>query len=185
MAISTPTTAGQILTSAYVNNNINSGLVYVGGSTFTTSSEVNLDSVFSAEYQNYKIEIFLSTSTQQVLLNYRYRVGGASNSTTNYGNQYLIADSTTVLAARTINQTLGDVGQMTLSDPSFFDVTVYNPFAAQKTGMLVNCGAFSGEAYMRNQVNTFKAATSFDGISFIPASGTITGTVRVYGYRQA
>jgi hypothetical protein len=185
MTISTPTTAGQILTSAYVNNNINSGLVYITESTFTGSSAVNIDSIFSATYQNYKIEMFISTASAQVPLHYRYRVGGSSNSTANYGNQYLIADSTSVLAARTTSQTLGDIGTTTLTDISFYDMTLFNPFAAAKKAMIVNGGAFGGEAYIRNQVNTFKAATSFDGISFIPASGTITGTVRVYGYRQA
>jgi len=37
---------------------------------------------------------------------------------------------------------------------------------------------------MRNQVNAMKASTSFDGITLIPTSGTITGTARVYGYRN-
>lgn len=185
MAISTATTPGQILTSAYVNNNINSGLVYIGESTFTGSSAVNLNSVFSATYQNYKIELFISSSSAQVVLNYKYRVGGADNSTANYGNQYLIADNTTIVAARTSGQTIGDIGQMTLTNVSYFDITAFNPFTAANKGMLVTGGAFVGEAYMRNQVNNFKASTSFDGISFIPSSGTITGTVRVYGYRQA
>jgi hypothetical protein len=184
MAISTATTAGQILTSAYVNNNINSGLVYLGESTFTASSAVNLNSVFSATYQNYKIELFI-TNSSQVVLNYRYRVGGVDNSTANYGNQYLVADSTTVVAARSTGQTLGDIGQMTLSSLSYMDITLFNPFSAANKGMLVTGGCFVGEAYMRNQVNNFKASTSFDGISFIPASGTMTGTVRVYGFRQA
>jgi hypothetical protein len=184
MAISTATVPGQILTSAYVNNNINSGLVYLGESTFSASSAVNLDSVFSATYQNYKIEMFI-TNSSQVVLNYRYRVGGASNSTANYGNQSLIADNTSVTAARTTGQTLGDVGNMTLSSLSFFDITLYNPFTAANKGLVATNGAFIGEAWIRMQNSNFKAATSFDGISFIPASGTITGTVRVYGYRQA
>jgi hypothetical protein len=184
MTISTATTAGQILTSAYVNNNINSGLVYITESTFTASSAVNLNSIFSATYQNYKIELFI-TNSSQVVLNYRYRVGGVDNSTANYGNQYLVADNTTVVAARTTGQTIGDIGQMTLSNLSYMDITLFNPFAAANKGMLVTGGSFVGEAYMRNQVNNFKASTSFDGISFIPASGTMTGTVRVYGFRQA
>ena len=184
MAISTPTTSGQVLTSAYVNNNINSGLVYITESTFTTSSAVNLDSIFSATYQNYKIEV-LVTNSSQVTLQYRYRVGGASNTTANYGNQALIADSTTVSGARTTSQTIGDLGGMTLSNLSFFDITLYAPFQAANKGLVVTSGAYIGEAYIRLQNSNFKASTSFDGISLIPASGTITGTVRVYGFRQA
>jgi hypothetical protein len=184
MAISTATVPGQILTSAYVNNNINSGLVYVGESSFSASSAVNLDSVFSATYQNYKIEILI-TASSQVMLQYKYRVGGASNSTANYSNQYIVADGTTLVAARNTGQTIGDVGQMTASGMSMMEVTVYDPFSATTTGMLTTTGTFVGEAYARNQVNVFKASTSFDGISFIPVSGTVTGTVRVYGFRQA
>jgi hypothetical protein len=184
MAISTPTTAGEVLTSAYVNNNINSGLVYITESTFNASSAVNLDSIFSATYQNYKIEVFI-TNSSQVALQYRYRVGGASNSTSNYGNQSMVADNTTVSATRTTSQTLGELGNMTLSNLSFFDMTLYAPFQAANKGLVVTNGAYIGEAWIRLQNSNFKASTSFDGISLIPASGTITGTVRVYGFRQA
>jgi hypothetical protein len=159
-------------------------LEYVGGATFSAQSTVNLDSVFSANYQNYKIELF-TTNSSQVMLQYRLRVGGVSNTTANYSNQYLVADSTSVLVARNTGQTIGDVGQMVLSNISFMDITVFDPFSAAPTGMLTNTGCFAGEAYMRNQVNVMKASTSFDGISFIPVSGTITGTVRVYGYRNS
>jgi hypothetical protein len=184
MAIKT-FTSGEVLTAADTNTFLaNSGLVYVGGSSFTAESTVNVDSVFSATYQNYKIEILI-TASSQVVLQYRMRVGGATNSTANYGNQYLLVDNTTILASRTTGQTIGEIGQMVSSGISFMDITVFNPFSAAPTGMLTNTGSFVGEAYMRNQANVMKASTSFDGISFIPASGTITGTVRVYGYRQA
>ena len=113
------------------------------------------------------------------------RVGGASNSTSNYSNQLLVADSSTVVAERSTDQNIGDVGQMVLGGISFMDLTLYDPFSAAPTGMLTNTGCFVGQAYMRNQVNVMKATTSFDGISFIPGSGTVTGTVRVYGFRQA
>jgi hypothetical protein len=184
MAIKT-FTAGSVLTAADTNTYLaNSGLVYVGGSSFSSSSAVNLDSVFSATYQNYKIEILI-TSSSQVLLQYRMRVGGASNTTANYSNQLLVADSSTVVGVRSTDQTIGDVGQMVSGGISFMDLTLYDPFSAAPTGMLTNTGCFVGQAYMRNQVNVFKASTSFDGISFIPASGTVTGTVRAYGFRQA
>jgi len=184
MAIKTFTT-GEVLTASDTNTYLaNSGLVYVGGTSFSAQSTVNLDSVFSATYQNYKIELFI-TSSSQVMLQYRLRVGGASNTTANYSNQYLVLDNTSVLAARNTGQTIGDVGQMVLSGISFMEVSVFDPFSAAPTGMLTNTGCFVGEAYMRNQANVMKASTSFDGISFIPVSGTITGTVRVYGYRQA
>jgi len=151
--------------------------------TFTAASAASINGCFSTLYQNYKIEISITTSGQ-VMLQYRFRTSGTDNATLNYGNQALVADSTTVSAVRSTSQNIGDLGQMVLSDLSFFDITVYSPFETAKTGMLVQNGSFVGEAYMRNQSNVMKASTSFDGISLIPVSGTITGTARVYGYRN-
>jgi hypothetical protein len=154
----------------------------VGTVTFSTASAVSINGCFSALYQNYKIEISI-TSSNQVALLYRFRTAGSDNITANYGNQAFVADSTSVGAARTTTQTQGDLGQMCLSDLSFFDITIYSPFETAKTGMLVQNGSMVGEAYMRNQVNTMKTSTSFDGITLFPTTGTITGTARVYGYR--
>jgi hypothetical protein len=151
--------------------------------TFSAASAASINGCFSALYQNYKIEISI-TSSSQVALQYRFRTSGTDNSTLNYGNQALVADSTTVSAVRSTSQNIGDLGQMCLTDLSFFDITIYSPFETAKTGMLVQNGSMVGESYMRNQVNTMKASTSFDGISLIPVSGTITGTARVYGYRN-
>ncbi len=151
--------------------------------TFSAASAASINGCFSALYQNYKIEISI-TSSSQVALQYRFRTAGSDNSTSNYGNQALVADSTSVVAARSTSQNIGDLGQMVLSDLSFFDITVYSPFETAKTGMLVQNGSAVGEAYIRNQSNVMKASTSFDGISLIPVSGTITGTARVYGYRN-
>jgi hypothetical protein len=133
----------------------------------TLSYTTLVRSVFRATYQNYKIELFI-TNSSQVALNYRYRVGGVDNSTANYGNQSLSADGTPVTAARTTGQTSGDFGTMTLSSLSFFDVTLYNPFTAATKGLNVNNGAFIGEAWLKQITSTFKAATSFDGIIIIP-----------------
>jgi hypothetical protein len=155
----------------------------VGTVTFSAASTASINGCFSALYQNYKIEISITTSNQTTL-QYRFRTAGSDNSTANYSNQALVADSTTVSAARSTSQTIGDLGQMVLTDLSFFDITLYSPFDTAKTGMLVQNGSFVGEAYMRNQVSIMKASTSFDGITLIPTAGTITGTARVYGYRN-
>ena len=70
MTVSTPTTAGQILTSAYVNNNINSGLVYIKEQTIGSGvSSVTVTDAFSADYDNYKIIVSGGTATAGVEMN--------------------------------------------------------------------------------------------------------------------
>ena len=58
MAVSTATTAGQILTSAYVNNNINSGLTYISTVTLSAGAGTAAQwsgTVFSSTYTNYRL----------------------------------------------------------------------------------------------------------------------------------
>jgi hypothetical protein len=43
-------------------------------------------------------------------------------------------------------------------------------------------GSSSSNAYWFQ--NQFATTTSFDGITIYPSSGTITGTIRVYGYKN-
>jgi len=70
------------------------GMVYVGGSSFSGSSAVNLNNIFTSTYANYKI-IFNCTGSANGLLQIRFRVSGSDNSTTNYEWQRLSVYGTT------------------------------------------------------------------------------------------
>jgi hypothetical protein len=196
MAIKTFTT-GEVLTSADTNTYLaNSGLVAIAPTsvagtgvsvsnatvTFSASSAVNVNGVYSATYKNYKVLINISSSSQ-VILSYRLRVSGSDNNTANYSEQRLIADSTSLLGVRATGQTSGTIGQMVLSDFSFFDCNFFQPFDTTKTGLMVTGTTFVGGSYITNLAGQFGAATSFDGFSIFPVSGTITGTLSVYGFR--
>jgi hypothetical protein len=183
---------GQVLTSSTMNKiglwkmippTVSAGATIEtnGDVTFTTQSSVSLNGVFTDDYTNYKTEILISNSSQ-VVLQYRFRVSGSDNNTANYNNQFLVADSTTVVAARTTAQTIGDLGQMVVSALSFFDITFYRPKQAASSGVLVENGSLVGNAFMRKQVSTFGASTAFDGFTIIPVSGTVSGRIGVYGY---
>jgi hypothetical protein len=196
MAIKTFTT-GEVLTASDTNTYLaNSGLVAiaptsVAGSgvtvsnatvTFSGSNPVNVNGVFSSTYKNYKVLINISTSSQ-VILSYRLRVSGADNNTGNYSEQRLIADSTTLLGVRATGQTSGTIGQLVLNDFSFYDCNLFQPFETTKTGLMVTGTTFVGGSYISDLAGQFGAATSFDGFSIFPVSGTITGTLSVYGFR--
>lgn len=196
MAIKT-FTVSEVLTSSDTNTYLaNSGLVAiapttVAGSgvtvsnatvTFSGSNPVNINGVFSSTYRNYKVLINISTSSQ-VLLNYRLRVSGADNNTGNYSQQRMVADNTTIAGARTTGQTTGIIGQLVLSDFSFFECNFFQPFETTKTGLVVTGTSNVGGSYITNVGAQFGAATSFDGFSIFPVSGTITGTLSVYGFR--
>ena len=90
MAISTPTTSGQILTSAYLNNNINSGMTYVTGASFSAVTEILLDSVFTSTYRNYYFVFDCQSSAGGSTFRWQVRSGGSTIATNTYNNQILI-----------------------------------------------------------------------------------------------
>jgi hypothetical protein len=70
--------------------------------------------------------------------------------------------------------------------PTFVKFDLYNPFIAEPTSFTEQ-GIFSTTggtpvAWSGGGVQT--ASTSYDGLSFIPTSGNITGTIQVYGYKK-
>jgi hypothetical protein len=181
-------TAGQVLAvnggataPSWTTPASTSALVYVGGTTFSASSAVNVNNVFSSTYANYQIVADYVGSAATAGMTLRFRVSGADNTTSNYNTQNLSASSTAVAGSRTTAQTsMGFTDSST--SPNFAQVTVINPFATANTA-IGGYGLFNGGTgiEVQNKMGTFTATTSFTGFSLIPSSGTITGTVRVYG----
>ena len=182
MAISTPTTAGQILTSAYVNNNINSGLVYIKEQTIGSAvASVNVTSAFSSTYTNYKIIVAGGTMSAATPLQLKL---GAS--TTGYAYSLVYASFTTatplaVVAASDSSFVYAGGGD---TNGCYANIDLLRPFDAAYTqyssttyGLVTTAGFNTG---------IHKVATSYTDFTLFPASGTLTGgTITVYGWRKA
>jgi hypothetical protein len=154
--------------------------VYVGGTTFSASSAVNINDVFSGTYANY-IAYINYTASIDTAATYRLRVSGADNTTSNYNTETIFAYATTVGASRTANSSSFVLPNPTI-DGTAHIINFLNPFATDKTiafGSHLTFASSSIEAQF--STNAFAATTSFTGFSLLPGSGNITGTVRVYG----
>lgn len=182
-------TNGQVLTAdstastglAWATPASGSALVYVGGTTFSASSAVNVNNVFSSTYANYLIVgDYVCTAAAGVSL--RLRVSGADNSTTNYNSQSIYGTGSTAGAARALSATSMNFVDAD-TNPSFCHINVINPFATAKTGI----GGYGIYALTeaQNKMCTFNATTSFTGFTIFPSTGTLTGTLRVYGLVNA
>jgi hypothetical protein len=156
-------------------------LVYVGGTTFTTSATVNVNDVFSATYANYVIicDMVASTGVSNSL---RFRVSGADDTTSNYFGQTLYVANTTVGASQTLSQNSARIIDANAGSNSFY-ANVTSPFETAKT-QIYAYGIFSGSTSsmeLQNKQITFNDTTSFTGFTIFPSTGTLTGTIRVYG----
>jgi hypothetical protein len=114
----------------------------------------------------------------------RLRASGTDASGANYREQFLQATSTTVNGARATGATNwpNALGSTEATSCGFVRFWVSNPFAAVRTtGWTDYAYAHTGNISLVDYVWEHDLTTSYDGFSVIPSSGTITGTVYVYG----
>jgi hypothetical protein len=82
---------------------------------------------------------------------------------------------TTSFTVGYINQTAGGASTITLYNPFNTAVTRFQSFGGGNT---------NGDATLSRGGNT-SVTTSYTGATIFPAAGTMTGTIRVYGYRNS
>lgn len=183
-------TAGQVLT---VNSGAtapewatlpasSSGLVFIQSGTFSAAASVNVNTCFSSTYDNYRILVRVTgTSPVNGQVRYRMRSATTDNTTANYNSQRLYAQSTSVGGSAESNQTSGIIGPWNTA-LSFFATDMFSPFLAANTGY--QTVSIYNETHIDNWAGAHKVASSFDGFTMFPDSGTITGEVWVYGYAK-
>jgi hypothetical protein len=189
--------SGEVLTAASLNANLvfaaanppasNAGLVCVKAETaFSAATSVTADSVFTSTYTNYLINFkFQGSTTNDALL--KLRVGGVSAST-NYNYQELTGNGATASAARSASQTSFVLGTNTNGAfNSYVQINLSSPQLAEptliKNDMDISNGAYTGPI-TRHFYGNHSTATAYDGVEFLCATGTITGSYTIYGYSK-
>ena len=159
-------------------------IVGLGSVDFSAVTSLSLNGVFSAEYDNYMINMRHVSSGDGVNLRFRLRFSGTDESAANdYVFQSLVANSTTVSGARGTTDTFGLIGGSDDNQRSGSTLYIYGPNLAQPTAArVVNVSGFSNAAIV-DYAWTHDLSTAYDGFTVFPPSGTITGNVAVYGLR--
>ena len=161
-------------------------VVRIATSSFSGSSTVNVDSCFSTTYDNYLVLMNVTSSSGTNAMNFRFRTGGTTNTTTNYGSGWTYNAFGSGGATGNLGSALGsDIAYIhdITGNSTFCTMTINNPYASTKTGATFSVA--QGNGYHDTGAIIFSGTTSFDGLSFISAAGTITGTISVYGYKKA
>jgi len=161
------------------------GIVKINTTSFTTVSTQSINDVFSATYSHYLIHFAIDGSTTAQDVNFRLRVASVDNSSANYNRSALFQSSTTVTGQLLTAQTSwAGVGGAISTQRQYSDLTVFNPFATQITGAIGNGQELpSGNITQYRRMFGTTVTTSYTGFTIFPVSGTMTGTVSVYGYK--
>jgi hypothetical protein len=162
------------------------GLTQVANVSFTSASSISIDNVFSSTYANYLIVINQTATSGTGAYQLRFRTSGTDNTNSNYN--YITERQSTNDAlfitsnARNANIAILGTGNYGSHQQMFIDIT--NPNLSERTlGKMqyVDEVGNSGTGAL-----AFTATTVFDGFSLIPVPTTaVTGTVRIYGYRNS
>jgi hypothetical protein len=175
-------TTGQVLTAAQMNA---VGMWLVGTFTVSAQSEIICSSVFSSDYDNYKIVYTLPTNTNFIRMQLR---DGSGNVATNYGttNAGITDNSTSVSFLNSNASTWNDTRWLiSPNNVSFGTIEIFQPNLAANTFIDHTCSSVSGtNSNKLFGAGRHNANTQATGFRIFPDSGTFTATVRVYGYNQ-
>jgi hypothetical protein len=166
-----------------VTSGKNVGSVPLITSTFTSAGSVTIDSVFSANFQNYMIYLNYK-GTASANLNMQLRAGGVTQATQYYLSGTEVQNgSATVTGFNAANA--GSFDRVCRTDAGNEGNSLITLFSPQTASIrtLVNW-QMSDTLLNRNAGGFLNATTQFDGVIFFPGSGTITGTIRIFGMRN-
>jgi hypothetical protein len=159
--------------------------LHIKQDTFSTVSGVNIDDIFSADYDNYIMYLKMVNSTTSIM-SARYRVAGSDNSTSNYSNQRFVSATTTNLGSRTTAQNSLQFynGNQAAGDHHLF-IDIAFPFSSsEKTIHSMKSTSYPAGPEIYLIGGAFNDTTSFTGMSILVNTGTISGYYNVWGYKK-
>jgi hypothetical protein len=149
-------------------------------------STVNFQSVFTSEFDNYKVIFTNGKLPSSAAIRMQLMSGSTPEGTAGsyvYGGFASTFASSSLAAIFSGSSSANTfLGVWTL-DGRFTHLELTTPNVANTTGITVN--NFGGsETFSHNGLHTI--ASAYDGFRiFADGGGTITGTARIYGYRNA
>ena len=156
-------------------------LTHIQTTTGSDVASIVLNDVFTSAYTNYLVLLKTEPATTATT-RIRMRAGGTNATGSNYFSN---ATGGNTGGSSSFTSNSGDSAQITRSTPSMS----YHRFDVREPALSLNT-VWSGQLYTSesadNLVSGFvHAVTSpYDGFAVFASTGNITGTVRVYGYRD-
>ena len=164
------------------------GLVYITGATFTAAASVSLpNGTFTSTYTNYRMHFVVQSVSTTLTLTMRMRASGTDSTAASYSGGMLGVMNTggSISMVNDNDNKWWVSGSDAGAQGAKLAYDILEPQATQKTaitGSLVGgqqaTNGFGGAVFG----GFFNATTSFDALSIIASTGTISGYYKVYAY---
>jgi hypothetical protein len=164
------------------------GLTLINTTSFTAVASQSVNDVFSATYNLYLIKYNITAKSTGAIQGLRLRFSGLDDTGSNYfrNSPYFRANSTTVSGGWAAISSM-EFGQFSNDGIGSGTVELVNPFGAVKTNYLLDTldtGSTTNQNTRSFTYGIHNLTTSYTGFTIITGSGTITGSVSVYGYNK-
>jgi hypothetical protein len=192
-------TAGQVLT---VNSGedapewatpaaVPAGLDLITTATFSAVAAVSINDVFTSTYENYRVIVKANCSSNDQAFRFRLRASGTDNSSANYMwglNGLQLTGQATY--NETINGSLDGsfkTGAIGTNYRTILAMDIQSPQVTDNTGFtgMQFFPVSATNAYTYQLGGMLSVTTSYDGVTFFPSGGTISGEYWIYGYKKA
>ena len=160
--------------------------INAGGSVTISAvgTSLSLNGVFTSAYRSYLIVLDMINSSGAYEISARLRAAGTDATGSNYSYQRITATATTVSAARTTSSQTKLTDATDATQRTGITISMYGPqLAAPTVGRTMGAIGYLN-SYFEDYVFTHSLSTSYDGITFLGWTGTMTGQVTVYGLGQ-
>lgn len=151
--------------------------------TFTGVTSLSLNGVFTSTYTNYRI-VLNSVASTGTLINMRMRAAGTDATGGNYLwniNYISPAGGAYTSYGNGNNVTLASIASVVGTSTAPASLDVFYPQLARPTS--VQGGGTFGDSNGVSNYFVHNLSTAYDGFTIYPASGNMTGTISVYGYK--
>lgn len=170
-----------LVTPTSIANSGGSASASGGEVTFTAVNTISLNGVFTSAYANYKV--MLNLTDRSITDGTTMRLRAAGSDTTSGTYQWSSARLGAALSGGQDNTATSQFlpfGQLNKKYALTFDI--FNAAISAGSNLVGSCYHFDTVNYITVFSGGNTAAVAHDGFTFIPASGTVTGKIRVYGY---
>lgn len=167
------------------------GLALLNSTTFTAQSgPISINSVFNSNYDSYFMDLKMNAATGGVG-GFRMRSGSTDNSSANYRwvGTYMSSGSSTISSANDNAATFLRVGYFEPNMTVHCSTWVHFPFLTAYTNYhTINTNYHTSALVASHDLwgGGMNVNTSYDGFSIVNNNGgTMTGTIKTYGYRNS
>jgi len=166
------------------------GLVHINTTSFSNSSAIAVNNVFSSDYVTYRItgNIPVFTGSGDAQLRMRMRASGSNATSGHYHRgsaEYVSNGTVTGWGGNNLSYfILTYLGAGVTNTYSTFSIDMHRPYVADRTNYGGVCSGYASGTFVGWIGGHHSFSTSYDGFELVPASNTITGSVSIYGYKE-